>query len=72
MKRKRHKWKLSSGNETLFEATYKVEECIICGLLKLHKYGSRRHYLSYVKDGKEFKQLTECTDIKPQNLWQQK
>lgn len=72
MKKKRHKWTTDPGTEEHFPGCYRVEKCIVCKLLKLHNKAGSRYFQTYVINGKTLDRLPECTDIKPQNLWQQK
>ncbi len=70
--RKRHKWKPDPGMEEHFPGCYRVEKCICCELLKLHNKAGIKFYQTYLLKGQTYSKLPKCTDIKPQNLWQQK
>ena len=68
MAKLRHKWSNDPGNEAHFPDSYRIEKCVVCGLLKLHIYRKPYHLLEYVKAGKQMGRLPECEEKKPLEL----
>lgn len=62
MVKKRHKWSNYPETIGLYPDSYRIEKCIMCGMLKLHRYVGRQFFMSYIFNGKSYEILPECTN----------
>ncbi len=61
----RHKWNINiSWPGSMPESVYQIDQCITCGLYRLHKHTYAFFFKSYLQDGVESEQLSTCKPTK--------